>query len=204
VTEAQRAADDAERIRRIQAGDEAAARALFERYAPELRAQVRRRMPPGVRRKVADSDVLQEAYLAAFLSLGRFEQRGEDAFRAWLGQILEHKILDEVRRWFGTSMRDARRDHTVADGEAVPTACARDPSPSVQAMEAEERAALWQAVDDLPEDYRTVLRLVHESGLSLAEAGARMGRSADAARKLYARAVARLSEGMLGEGEARA
>lgn len=196
------AADEDEQIRAVQAGDEAAARALFERYAPTLRTQVRRRMPPGVRRKVADSDVLQEAYVAAFLSLGSFERQGDDAFRAWLGRILEHKILDEVRRWFGTSMRDARRDQTLAGEDAVPEVSASDPSPSMQAMAAEERAALWRAVADLPDDYATIVRLVHQAGLTLTEAGARMGRSGDAARKLYGRAVARLADGLLGGGEA--
>ena len=192
---------DGEMIERIKSGDEAAARRLFERYMPALRARVRRKLPPTVRRKVAESDVVQEAYLAAFLSLGDFEDRGEASFRKWLGKILEHKILDEVRRYFGTSKRDARREQSVSGDAPELRKPARDPSPSMFAMAAEERAALWRAVDDLPEDYARILRLVHQEGMTLTEAGSRMDRSSDAARKLYGRAIARLTSGLRDPGD---
>ena len=189
-------------IRHVQEGDEAAARALFERYVPALRAQVRRNLPPSMRRKVAESDVIQEAYLAAFLSLGNFEDRGETAFRSWLAKILQHKIQDEVRRYFGTSKRDTRREQSVG-GQPLPAAPGdEDPSPIMQAMASEERAAMWSAVDLLPPDYAEVLRLVHRDGLTLTEAATQMGRTPDAARKLYGRAVARLTDGLMGGGEA--
>jgi RNA polymerase sigma-70 factor (ECF subfamily) len=200
VTQVGQASPDGDPIRRIQEGDEAAARALFERYVPALRAQVRRSMPPAMRRKVAESDVIQEAYLAAFLSLGNFEDRGEEAFRRWLAGILQHKIHDEVRRFFGTEKRDARREQSVAEPSLPATPTGEDPSPSMQAMAAEERAAMWNAVDLLPADYARILQLVHRDGLTLTAAGERMGRSADAARKLYGRAVARLTDGLLGGG----
>jgi len=189
---------DGDMIDLVQAGDEVAARELFDRFMPALRARVRRKLPPSMRRKVAESDVIQEAYLAAFLSLGDFEDRGEASFRRWLGKILEHKLLDEVRRYFGTHKRDARREQTVGGDVPGVKEPASDPSPSMHAMAAEERAALWQAVDRLAKDYQTVLGLVHRNGLTLTEAGERMGRSADAARKLYGRAIAKLTEGMNG------
>ena len=204
MTQVGKASSDGEPIRSIQEGDEAAARALFERYVPALRAQVRRNMPPSMRRKVAESDMIQEAYLAAFLSLGNFEDRGEEAFRSWLAKILQHKIQDEMRRYFGTSKRDARREQSESVvGQPLPApASDADPSPSMQAMAAEERAAMWSAVEHLPPDYAQVIRLVHRDGLTLAEAGARMDRKPDAARKLYGRAVARLTDGLLGHGQA--
>ena len=204
MTQVGQASPDGESIRRIQEGDEAAARTLFERYVPALRAQVRRNMPPSMRRKVAESDMIQEAYLAAFLSLGNFEDRGEEAFRSWLAKILQHKIQDEVRRYFGTSKRDPRRERSESVvGQPLPAATTdSDPSPSMQAMASEERAAMWSAVDQLPTDYAQIIRLVHRDGLTLTEAGARMDRKADAARKLYGRAVARLTDGLMGHGGA--
>ncbi len=201
MTEDARAESDGDPVRRIQEGDETAARVLFERYVPALRAQVRRSMPPSMRRKVAESDLIQEAYLAAFLSLGNFEDRGEEAFRRWLGKILQHKIQDEVRHYFGTSKRDASRERSVV-GQPLPAASSEsDPSPSMQAMASEERAAMWSAVDRLRPDYAAILRMVHQDGLTLTEAGTRMGRTPDAARKLYGRAVARLTDGLLGRGD---
>jgi RNA polymerase sigma-70 factor (ECF subfamily) len=60
-------------------------------------------------------------------------------------------------------------------------------------MAAESRAAVRRALDALPPDYRSVLLLTRFEGLSLAEAAARMGRSREAAKKLHARALARLA-----------
>ena len=77
-----------------------------------------------------------------------------------------------------------------------------DPSPSMTVMAAEERAALWHAVEALPEDYRTVIRLIHQQGMSLTQAGEQLGRSSEAARKLYGRALARLAKGMDGPEKA--
>jgi len=48
-------------------------------------------------------------------------------------------------------------------------------------------------VDALAEDHATVIRLVHQEGLTLVEAGRRMGRTPDATRMLYGRAMQRLA-----------
>ena len=45
----------------------------------------------------------------------------------------------------------------------------------------------------LPADYREILRLCREEGLTLREAAERMGRSREAAKKLYGRALVRFS-----------
>jgi DNA-directed RNA polymerase specialized sigma24 family protein len=43
--------------------------------------------------------------------------------------------------------------------------------------------------------------LVHIEGLTLVDAGARMGRSADAVRKLYGRALAAMAPRLRGAGD---
>ena len=48
-------------------------------------------------------------------------------------------------------------------------------------------------IDSLSPDHATVIRLVHQEGLTLVEAGRRMGRTADATRMLYGRAMHRLA-----------
>jgi RNA polymerase sigma-70 factor (ECF subfamily) len=188
---------DEDLVRRVRAGDEAAARLLFERHLPALRAKARARLPAALRGKVAESDVIQDAWLAAFLDVGKFEDRGDGSFEKWLQKILRHKLLDEVRRHAGVSKRDARREQRL-DTDA-PVADTGQPSPSAEVVSIERSASLNAAIDDLPSDQATVLRWVHQEGLTLTEAGARMGRSADAARKLYGRALVRLG-GRLGGG----
>jgi len=188
---------DEEVVRRVVDGDEAAASILFDRHAAALRASVRRHLPAALRAKVGESDVVQEAWLAAYLSLPGFEDRGDRSFVKWLQRILEHKVNDEIRRHAGVAKRDARREERLATGAAV--ADAGQASPSAEVASIERSAALRAAIDDLPSDQAAVVRWVHQEGLTLTEAGARMGRSADAARKLYGRALVRLG-GRLGGG----
>ena len=178
---------DEELIRRVVAGDGGAAGVLFDRHAAALRASVRQRMPAAMRAKVGESDVLQEAWLAAFMSLGKFEDRGDGSFAAWLRRIIDRKLVDEVRRHTEAAMRDARREERLETEAGV---AERDqPSPSGEVAAAEQSARIRAAVAGLPSDYAVVIRLIHQDGLTLVEAGQRMGRSADAVRKLYGRAM---------------
>ncbi len=191
---------DPELIRRVAAGDDAAARTLFDRHLPTLRARVRGRLPAGLRGKVGASDVIQEAYIAAFLGLTEFDARDDGAFGRWVRGILDHKIADEVRRHVAAGKRDARREVPLPRSTAGFGIVESGLSPSGEAMDAEERARIRRAVGALPDDQGTVVRLVHDEGLTLVEAGARMGRSGEAARKLYGRALARLAD-LLGDPE---
>lgn len=184
---------DEELVRRVRDGDEAAARDLFERHLPALRAKARARLPAALRGKVAESDVIQEAWMAAFLALGDFEDRGDGSFGAWLRRILERKVLDQVRRNLDAGKRDAERQVRLATAAELLTPAIGQPSPSAEVADAEEAQRVCAEIDRLPEDYAELLRLVHRDGLSIADAGTRLGRSADAARKLYGRALARLA-----------
>jgi RNA polymerase sigma-70 factor (ECF subfamily) len=72
-------------------------------------------------------------------------------------------------------------------------------SPSQQAACREQAVLLADALGRLPADYREVIILRHLEGLNFPEVAGRMGRSADAVKKLWARALGRL-RGLLGEG----
>src|SRR5262249_6317295 len=62
-------------------------------------------------------------------------------------------------------------------------------SPSSHAIANEQAAALAQALARLPEHYRAVIVWRHQEGRSFAEIGEQTGRTAEAARKLWARAL---------------
>jgi RNA polymerase sigma-70 factor (ECF subfamily) len=191
--------DEEELARRVRAGDEEAARVLFDRLRPRLRAYVRRRIPQSLKAKVGESDVIQSAYLAAFLNIAEFEDRGDGSFARWVASILDHKVLDEVRRYVDTEKRSVAREERLRTTSAPPRTRARIPSPSAAAIDAEERARVESAMELLSPDHRTVLRLIHERGLTLEEAAAEMGRSSEAVRKLHARAVVALGEKLAGK-----
>lgn len=196
MTERQRPIEptDEELIRRLRGGDQTAAAALFDRHLPSMRAKARRRLPAALRAKVGESDVVQDAYVAAFACLGEFRDQGPGSFGRWLRRILDRKIADEVRRHVGAEKRDVRREQPLPTSADVAPPAAGFRSLASEVVAAEDDARLRAAIEHLPSDYRAAIRWVHEENLPLIEAGARMGRSADAVRKLYGRALALLAD----------
>lgn len=179
---------------RFRQGDEEAFRRLLERHAGDLRARIASRVPAALRRRISPSDVMQETCILAFARHADFEDRGDGSFAAWMRAIADRKLREEVRRHNGASKRSAGRE--VTRGERPDTALfrGRGRSPSSAAMESEESLRVRAAMQRLREDDRTVLHLTLERGLTLREAAERMGRSRDAAKKLYGRALVRLRE----------
>ena len=181
-------------VRRAQAGDEVALTSLFDGQAGTLRRRIRGRLSPAVRRKVSESDVMQEACLVASRRLEAFEYRGEGSFGAWLGRIADHAALKAVRRYTGTAKRNAYAE-TTRDQRAETGQYGGDaPSPSRRVMATELRERMDLALADLPEDYRAVLELLLHRRLTLAQAAELMGRSVNAVKKLHARALGELAE----------
>lgn len=174
-------------------GDERAFQKLFDRHSPHLRRRVRRQLPALLRRKVAESDVIQMTYLRVHQSLDRFESRGPGSFRAWIERIVENQVADQLRRYVRTAKRGLANEISgpqPLSGNRLPAAQA---TPSLIAAGHELQEQITEAMARLPADYQLVLKLVQGEGLTLTEAGERMERSHGAAKQLYARAVARLS-----------
>ena len=190
--------DGAELIRRFRGGDERAFQILFNRYGRLLSQRIRDHLPDRLRRRVAVSDVLQESLLVAYKRREDFEDRGEEAFRHWLLSIVELKARESVRRHDGTQKRSARREVTRSGRGSTTQFGARQASPSQVAVGVELDDLAKRALAALPTDYREVLRFTRERRLSLAETAVCMGRSREATKKLYARALARFREAFEG------
>ena len=183
--------DDASLLVRARAGDEDALRLLFDRHRAALEARIRRFLPRTVQRKISVSDVVQEARILAFARTGAFEPTREGAYRAWLLRIAELKAREALRAHTGTSKRAVGREVSHDGDAAGPDGAACGPSPSEAAMTVETRDAVHRTLATLPPDYREVLRLARFEGLSLREVADRMGRSTEAIKKLYGRALTR-------------
>lgn len=187
--------EESDLVRRIRAGDEAAFRALCERYSGTLLRSIEKRLAPELRRNVGASDILQEAYLVALSRMASFEDRGEGSFLQWLDRIAEMKVRDAVKR-HRRGKRAVGRE--VPPGERPDTNAfpGREPSPSAAAVGAETERRVREAIDALPGPQGEALRLLQEKQLSLDEAARRMGRTREAVQKLYERALAALAEKM--------
>jgi RNA polymerase sigma-70 factor (ECF subfamily) len=66
------------------------------------------------------------------------------------------------------------------------------PTASTVAVAAERDAKVRAALETLPEDYRQVINWRYQEELSFADIASRMGRSENAVRKLWFRAIERL------------
>lgn len=186
--------DDAELVRRFREGDESAFQTLLERYGGIVSARIARRLPDHLRRKVSVADVMQESLMAAFDGRDSLRDETEQAFRAWLLTIAENKAVGAIRRFELADKRSARREVTRARRPDTAAHSARQPTPSQFAVGAEMQALAQHAMRRLSADYREILRLTRHEHMTVAEAGERMGRSLAAAKKLYARAMARFHE----------
>lgn len=148
--------------------------------------------------KVGASDLVQETMLSAQRCIGDFHGQNRDELLAWLRGILVNDIK-EARRRFLAAQRDVRREQPMSqrhgDHQARNVADA-EATPATGAIAREEAARLESAMQRLSSQDREILELRNWQRLSFAEIGKRTGRSSEAARKLWSRAVVRLQSEM--------
>ena len=78
----------------------------------------------------------------------------------------------------------------------APALVHRGPTPSEVASRKEQVVLVASAIEDLPDDYRTIILLRHVQELPYADVAAAMNRSVDSVKKLWVRALAQLQRTM--------
>jgi len=153
------------------------------RHEALLLSRIRRMMGREVRAGLESGDVLQNVYAAALLEkrAGRLEERN---LLPWMTEVARHEIIDEVRRRREQQLESPGAQPAPQDGSSV-TACLADD---------ETRRELGRAMAALAEERQRVLQLRCEQGLSWSEIADASGRSEEAMRKLYHRAVLELGQ----------
>jgi RNA polymerase sigma-70 factor (ECF subfamily) len=149
-----------------------------------------------LRAKGGASDLVQETFLEAQRDFDRFLGSSEQELLAWLRLLLLHNVANFTRRYRGTDKRSVGREVGLEGAESpagrTGELATDTPSPSREAMAHEQAENIKQALERLPEDYRRVLVLRNQERRPFGEIGPLLGRSAEAARRLWARAVERL------------
>jgi RNA polymerase sigma-70 factor (ECF subfamily) len=170
-------------------GAEASLNRLYARYTPRLLSYIRLKIGARLREKVESRDILQATLLKSFEHLSEF--RGEDgrALMAWLAKIADREIVDRVD-YHGRRRRDATQESTLDDH---PELAARVRSALSQAIVNERAAQLERAIESLTGAHRDIILLRKFEELSFPEIAARLGRSEDACRMLFARAMTALT-----------
>lgn len=191
MPEAPRDRGFADEIGRARRGDRAALDRLLRRIETRLLRRAETRLGPGLRARMGRSDILQATYLEVIRGLDGFDGATEDAFLAWTESVLENAVRHQ-HRWFRARKRKGPSGSSPA--EALARELKRDtPTPSAEAVRAEDLVLAGRALEALPEDQRRVIVLCVVEGRSHREAGEALGRSEGATRMLLFRARAALA-----------
>lgn len=173
-------------LRRLRAGDPAAAVELCRRYGPHLRVVVRRRLDPRLRPRFDSLDFTQEVWASFFaLAPDRYAFDSPAALVGFLARMAHNKVVEEVRRQTRTRKHDITREVPLDHcGWGCEVALDRpSDSPSEQAVAAEQ----WeQLLDGVPPAHRVVVEQLRE-GYTYEEIGRRTGISTRSVKRIVRR-----------------
>ncbi|HUE70482.1 MAG TPA: sigma-70 family RNA polymerase sigma factor [Pirellulaceae bacterium] len=148
--------------------------------------------------KGGGSDLVQETFFEAQRDFEKFSGSTQDEMLAWLRQILLHNVQNFRRFWLETEKRNAGVEIPIQEDNSSrqvgPELTSPQQTPSQWAIKKERIAAIDTALARLPLEYRQVIVLRNQQHLSFEEISGKLGRTADSARKLWARAVEKLQE----------
>lgn len=204
VTERQRRPEDSDIARSIAvacAGSPAALGRLLQHYRGYLLRVAQEEFANELTPKVAQSDLVQEAFLQAARDFPAFAGRSEWELRIWLRQILINTLRDTQRSYRVTAKRSIHREVSLQDNSDLARNLKQlDPSPSARLISVENCSALQAALNRLPNDYQRAIELRSIDGLPFEEVGQALKRSPAAARKLWTRAILKLTDELESDG----
>jgi RNA polymerase sigma-70 factor (ECF subfamily) len=188
------------RLRRAEAGDNAAWAELLAPHRECLKRMIALRLDRRVKGRIDASDVLQDAIIEALRTLPDYLAHHRLPFFLWMRWLAGRTLQAVHRKHLGVQAREAGREVAFFGGEmpeATSAALAarllgRDTRPSVAAARAERRLRLEQALDSLDAIDREVLVLRHFEELTAEESARVLGIRRSAASKRYIRALRRL------------
>ena len=171
-----------ELLQRAQTGDSGALADLLEAVSPQVAGRLQGSISQQWQSVLSVDDVMQVTLLEAFLEFPRSQVSDATKFVAWVSRIASNNLQDAIRGL----QRDKRpppakrlqaAQHTDTYLALAEQLGADTTTISSKAARNEAQALLASALDRLPRDYATVLRLYDLEGLSGHEVGAQMQRS---------------------------
>ncbi len=174
---------DEEIIERIRGGDTDSFELVMRRYNQRIYRTVRAIL----REEDETTDVMQEAYVNAFSHLADFSGRAR--FSTWLTRIAVHEALGRLRK----RKRLEPLDETDSEDLLMTSTVS---GPENRASDGELRVLLEQAVDGLPETFRTTFVLRSIEQLSVAETAEVLGIPEETVKTRHHRARERLQRAL--------
>jgi RNA polymerase sigma-70 factor (ECF subfamily) len=175
--------DDATAVAQARAGDEEAFRLLVERHSRAL-FKLGYRMTGN---EQDAEDVVQEAFLKAYRSLDRFEDRSQVG--SWLYRIAANCAFDVLRK---RQRRDSRNESL--DEENAPELHSEGPGPERIALGGDVRRRLEAALERMSPRERAAFVLRHFEGRSVKEIEVALGIDTTSVKQSVCRAVRKARE----------
>lgn len=175
---------DEEVVSRVLAGDTP----LFEVLMRRHNERVYRAARAILRDDREAEDVMQDAYVKAYVHLAQFDGRAK--FSTWLTKIAVYEALLRAKRLARYEPLDDRAEDTLR--QTTPA-----PDPERQAFGGELRTLIEAAIDTLGDGYREVFMLRQVEGLSTAETADVLGVSEDVVKTRLTRARHAIQQDLL-------
>jgi RNA polymerase sigma-70 factor (ECF subfamily) len=191
-----------ELLAKMRGGSEEALAAVFSHYRERLRRIVQFRIDYRIAGRVSDSDVLQEAYIAAAKRLEHFSKQPQMPAFLWLRLLIGQQLIDLHRQHLQAEMRDVRKEVSLQQNAPSPhtsmAIAAQLAGPMTAVSEVVARAErierLEATLNQMDPIDREVIALRHFEELSNVETAKVLGIEQPAASKRYLRAMAKLGE----------
>ncbi len=189
-------------LERAAQGDKSALSALLTRHRERLRRMVALRMDQRLQGRIDASDVIQEAYLEAWMRLTEYLRNPTMPFFLWLRLLTAQRLVTLHRKHFGVQMRDPAMEVSLYQEGLLGTSSAalaaqllgQDTRPSEAAIRAEMKVRLQEVLNSMDPLDREVLALRHFEQLSRAEIAHLLQIREAAVSKRYIRALKRLKD----------
>ncbi|WP_010252495.1 RNA polymerase sigma factor [Acetivibrio cellulolyticus] len=113
------------------------------------------------------NELAQEVFIKAFRSIKKF--KGDSLFSTWIYKVTANVCLDEIRRRKKKMVVSLDEEIEYSDGEVKRQIADNAPTPDIAAETNEVKNAVNKSIQELPEDYKSIIILRDIQGFSYEE-----------------------------------
>lgn len=192
-----------ELVRQAYAGAQESLGMAFEIYRKQLRKAIQLRVHPNIQSREDESDILQEAFIAAAQDLPRFAKLRPVSVFLWFRGHVQQRLHAAHRKHLDRQKRDARREVNLCHanltsgvdsksiaGELVGSMA----SPSQNASRQELRGLIQEILDSMEPLDREIVAMRHFESLKSSEIAGLLGINESTASTRYLRALRKIKD----------
>lgn len=187
-------AEEVADIESLKNGNQKSHGEFFEKYRDEMKTVAKFRMDPRLKRRVSESDVIQEAYFKYISEIDSYLATPKIPPKVWLRKLMRRVIWRFSRDNIGRQCRDLRRecDVTALSHVNILELSASLSSIGEKLDRKQMQKQMLEIVTNMPTLDREILTLVHFEEQTIREAALELDICYEAAKKRYRRSLSRL------------